>query len=178
MDMTKRTGAALTPHTMQEVAETVFSKDGNNMTEQRTEQHARQLFEQLVAPLRKAKDKQADERAREWTVGALTAAFPRARRADVRPKMRELVERATGAAPNNRAFKVGDVVVIERFFGHACGPKDKALETRKQRIVRETPTRWVLSSFVGGSAGNWWIDKRTNIVRPAYMNYIDRARLP
>lgn len=152
---------------MQEVAETNWSLSASVA---RTEQHARRLFEQLVAPLRKSKDKQADFRAREWTVGALTAAFPRNERARVRPKMRELVERATGGAPNNRAFKVGDVVVIERFLAFQNVDKDRPIETRLSKIVRETPTRWVLES-------DKWIEKSTNIVRPAYIHYVDSARL-
>ncbi len=91
--MSERTDASLTPRAMREIAETVFSKDGDNATEQRTEQHAKSLFALLVAPLRAANEPDAENRAMEWTVGALVGAFPRATREDVRPKVRALVER-------------------------------------------------------------------------------------
>lgn len=81
---------SLSPRVMREVAETDWTDVASVA---RAEQHAKQLFELLVAPLREKNEPDADSRAREWTIGALTSAFPRDKRADIRPKMRELVER-------------------------------------------------------------------------------------
>ena len=163
---------SLSPSVMQDVAKTDWSDTESVKT---LEQTARKVFDALMVGQADTTEDKA--RARNYAVGALVGGFPRAERQDVRPKIEELVARVTGDPPSDRAFRVGDKVVIERFYGHACAKKDKPLSTRESTIVRETPTRWVLSQYSGGTFASAWIDKRTNIVKPTYMNYLDRARL-
>jgi hypothetical protein len=91
--MVERADASLSPRAMREIAETDWTDTGTGGTVERTEQHAKQIFALFVEPLRASRDPDAENRASEWTVGALVGAFPRANRPDIRTKVRELVER-------------------------------------------------------------------------------------
>jgi hypothetical protein len=163
--MTKKN--TLSPSVMRSIAQTDWS---SAESVKRLEQTARAAFVALMVG--QAGTEEAKTRARNYAVGAIVGAFPRADRQDVRSKVEELVARVTGDPPSNRAFRMGDKVVIERFYGHACTAKDKPISAYESTIVRQTPTRWML-----GPNSKRWIDKRTNIVKPADMNYLDRARL-
>lgn len=162
--MAERMGATLAPKALREVAETNWN---NAADVARVREHAKQLFEQLVAPFREQGDAKADERAREWTIGALTAAFPRNERARIRSMIRELVGKMH--EPSNRAFKVGDAVVVEQFYKHASGGKNKPINAWNATIVRETPKRWVLS------CGDLF-DKSTGESYPQDKMYVVRIR--
>jgi hypothetical protein len=157
----------LSPSVMRSIAQTDWSSAESVKT---LEQTARAAFGALMAG---HEDSEANKaRARNYAVGAIVGAFPRAERQDVRPKVEELIARVTRDPPSNRSFRMGDKVVIERFYGHACTANDKPISAYESTIVRQTPTRWML-----GPNSKRWIDKRTNIVKPNDMDYLDRARL-
>lgn len=141
---------SLSPAAMREVADTKWNDVGSGGTVARTEQHAKRLFDTLVAPLREQNAPDAEAKARAWTIGALVGAFPWMKRMDIRAKVQELVERVTsdkltGKGQTQTApLKVGDDVIIGRFYRHASGKNDKPINEWKSSIVRETPKLWVL----------------------------------
>lgn len=67
-------------------------------------------------------------------------------------------------------FKVGDAVIVERRFGFQplSDPPRSSYETK---IVRETPTRWILDGRHG------WIKKGETTVMPRYLDDRTDARL-
>jgi hypothetical protein len=166
---------SLTPQALREVAETKWSDVGSGGTVSRTEQHAKQLFCALVAPLREQNAPDAEAKARAWTIGALVGAFPRMKRMDIRAKVQELVERVTtgkltGKGQTQTApLKVGDDVIIGCFYKHASGKNDKPINEWKSSIVRETPKRWVLQR-------GEQFDKKTNEPVPRDSMYTVRMR--
>ena len=112
--MDERAETSLTPRAMREVAETDWTDMGSGGSVSRTEAHAKRLFVLFVAPLRASRDPDAENRAREWTVGALVGAFPRAKREDVRPKVRALVERVTNQADADAVAQARIAKSVER----------------------------------------------------------------